>query len=342
MLEFTRRTVDEALQQSTALFPVDAVHTDERIDSLREAITDAIVESGGALARRSRARRVHRVASRIRRSLELRQVAALLPASERELARELFFELANDIEERGADLVRAIEQFPAEELVSVDALLETLSDDAAADLSDAVAGFAAQGPDRGKRALHTRVAEYEADWSAQVSLALDRRIEKRRASALRLLADLEKRFTEAGNKALGLHLREDDEANRVEFGAREAATRTSGPVPTTGLEIVTGGLLAALPGSLRTRALHRRFASLANELLDRSRGRVRSAAVRYLLEWRLANVGLVRERLISARRLIEEAFDHASDAGDEAQLRDHLEQMRGDEQLLGAIVAAFS
>ncbi len=342
ILEFTRRTLDEAMQQNVALFAVDATRPDERVALLREAIVRAVVASGGALARSSRARRVHRAVSRIRRALELRRAAAKLPATERERARDRFSALAGEIEERGADLVRAIEQFPTEELVSVDTLLDTLVESGVSEVSAEAHRFVTLGAGPGEAALHVRIAECETGWSAQVSSALDRRVDKRMASTLRVLADLEKCFAQAGSKALGLPMTEDDDPNHIEFGAREAATRMGGPVPTTGLEIVTGGLIAALPGALRTRALRKRFASQANRLLDRSKGRVRSAAVRYLLEWRLANVGFVRRRLMAARGFVDDAFDSAGEAGDDSQLCAHLERMQRDEQVLDAIVAAFS
>jgi len=342
ILAFTQRTVDEGTPAGLALFAVNARDSDERIVELRETIVRTLAESGGILARRSRTRRVQRAASRIRRAMQLRCAAAMLPAAERERARALFSELATEIEERGADLVRAIEQFPNEELVCVDALLGTLLQGGISTVSAQIDRYAEEGPGRGERALHACVAECEAEWSAQVSSALELRVEKRKASTLRVLTELEKRFAEAGSKALGLEIPEDDDASRIEFGAREAATRMSGPVPTTGLELVTGGMLAALPGPLRFHALRKRFAALANQLLDRSKGRVRSAAVRYLLEWRLANAGLVRERLSAARRVVEDAFESASDVGDESKLHAQVERIRHDERILDAVLAAFS
>ena len=341
VLDFTRRTVEGAFEGAVPIFCADAVHADERVDALREFIARNVAESGGALARRSRARRVRRATLRIRRGLELRRAAAMLPSSERKRARALFADLAGEIDERGADLVRAIEQFPTEELVSVDVLLDTLVERGISVVSAEIDSFVTQGPGRGEHALHARVAECEAEWSARVSSALDRRIEKRRTSTLHVLSDLERRFAEAGSKALGLQIPQDDDAERIEFGAREAATRMSGPSPTTGLEIVTGGLLAALPAPLRSRALRKRFGTLTNQLLDRSRGRVRSAAVRYLLEWRIANVGLIRERLLAARRFVEDAFDGVSGIGDDADLHAVMERMERDERTLDAVVAAF-
>ncbi len=341
VLAFTRSVVSEALDRDIPLHAVNGTRPDERIDALREAITQAVTENGRMLARRSRARRVQRLASRIRSSMELRRAAALLPVETRNRARLVFAELADEIDERGTDLIRAIEQFPSEELVSIDTLLDTLVEQAAPVMRGEIEGFVARGPAQGERELHARIAEHEAMWSAQVSSCLERRIDKRKRSMLRLLTELERRFVEAGNKALGLEWDETSDDDRQEFGAREAATRMSGPVPTTGLELVTGGILATLPGPLRSRALRKRFHALAIELLDRSKGRIRSAAVRYLLEWRLANVVLVRDRLAGARKLVEDAFADANDGSDETKAGLRVREIERDERILDAIVAAF-
>jgi len=341
ILTFTRETISEVLHHYVPLYAVDGTRRDERVAALRDAIIRTVAENGGDLARRSQARRVRRIASQIRRSLDLRRAAALLPAAERERARALFAELAQDVEERGADLVRSIEHFPTEEIVSVDALLETLVQQAAEILSAQVGRFVAQGAGEGERALYECIAAHEAQWSDQVASSLQEHIDKRKRSALRLLAELERRFAQAGNKALGLPWVDAVEDEPQEFGAREAATRMSGPVPTTGLELMTGGVIATLPAPLRSRVLRKRYGSLATELLDRSKGRVRSAAVRYLLEWRLANVGLVRDRLVAARRVVEEAFESASDAADDANVRARMQKMERDEQILDAVATAF-
>ncbi|HTX57453.1 MAG TPA: dynamin family protein [Candidatus Acidoferrales bacterium] len=342
VLGFTRRVLDEALHRHVPLFSVNATCNDERVEALREAIVEAVAEGGGSLARRSRSRRAQRAALRLRRSLELRRAVALLPGEQRARAQEVFTELADEIDERGQSLIRAIEQFPTEELVSVDSLLDALFEEATAALRDDLGEFVDRGPSEGEQKIYERVAACESDWFSRVSRALEKRIEKRRASALKLLAELELRFAQAANEALGLQWTEQDAGDRGEFGAREAATRMTGPVPTTGLEIVTGGLIAALPGPLRSRALRKRYHALIGELLDRSRGRVRSAAVRYLLEWRLANVGQVRERLIAARRIVEDAFDRAARPAGDADLDAGLREMQRDERTLDAIVAALA
>ncbi|HTZ55761.1 MAG TPA: dynamin family protein [Candidatus Acidoferrum sp.] len=340
--DFTRHVLDDALHRDVPLFAVDTRSPDERIAALREAITAAVAESGGNLALQSRSRRAGRAAARLRRSLGLRRAVALLPGAQRTRAKEIFTELADELDERGQNLIRAIEQFPTEELISVDALLDALFEAAVAALHNDLESFVDLGPNDGERALYERVAAFEADWFMQVSDALEKRIAKRRASALKLLAELELRFAEAANEALGLQWSEQDKEGRAEFGAREAATRMSGPVPTTGLEIVAGGVLAALPGALRVRALRKRYHTLAADLLDRSKGRVRSAAMRYLLEWRLANVGHVRERLIAARRTVEDAFDRAARPSDDAAIESELKNLQRDERILDAAVAAFS
>ncbi|MGB6060122.1 MAG: dynamin family protein [Candidatus Aquilonibacter sp.] len=341
VMTFTRNTVEAALHEPVLLFPVDARLRDARIDAFRDAVEAGVAESGGVLARRSRARRVRRAVAQLRRSLELRRAAALLPSEERAQARDLFARIADDVDERGQILIRAIESFPAEELISVDVLLDDLLEAAATALHADLDRFVDLGPSNGEQAIFESVAAFEAEWAGQVSSALAKRIEKRHASAFKLVTELEERFSQAANEALGLESYEDTEGDRAEFGTREAATRMSAPTPTTGLELVTGGLLSALPGPLRAHALRKRYRARVTELLDRSKGRVRAAATRYLLEWRLANVGLVRERLATARRIIEDAFDRASESGDDPETDAHLQDMERDERRLDAIVAAF-
>ncbi|MDE2482051.1 MAG: dynamin family protein [bacterium] len=341
ILDFTHHAIKEAVGTALPIYPLDATRPDARIAALREVITASIAEGEGNLARRSLARRALRAAATIRRSIALQRAAALLPASEREQARVRFGEIADEIAERGADLIRAIEQFPTEELVSVDALLETLAQEAETAVSSEIERFVTLDAAVGERALYERIAECETQWSAHVSSALEKRIVRRHSATLRLVTELEQRFAEAGSAALGLRWNPEDEVDRAEFGVREAATRMNGPVPTTGLELFTGGLIATLPGSLRAHVLRKRYTTLIAELLDRSKGRVRSAAVRYLMEWRLANVGFVRERLLSARRIVEDAFDSAAETGDETDLTAALERMNGDERILDAVVAAF-
>lgn len=343
ILGFTRRVLSATLPEPIRLLPVNATQHDKRVDALRETIREIVDGNDRGFGKRSLARRVRRIAMRIRHIIALQRATALLPAKERELARTTFSSIADEIDERGADLVRAIEQFPTEELVSVDTLLDDLIDEASTTLSADVPAFVEMGSGAGEREIYQRVAALETQWSARVSSALERRIEKRRAATLRLIAELERRFDEAGSTALGL--RWDDaaiEASDAEFGAREAATRMTGPIPTTGLEIISGGLVAALPSVLRARALKKRYSLLVTELLDRSRGRVRSSAVSYLLEWRVANVGLVRERLLAARRAVEDAFTRASESSDDPKGQQLLQAMSNDEQTLDAIVAAFS
>ena len=342
ILAFTRRVLDETLHQHVPLFALNATSPDERIEALRDVILGTVAEGGGSLAQRSRSRRARRAAARLRRSLDIRRAVALLPGAQRARAQELFTELADEIDERGQNLIRAIEQFPTEELVSIDVLLDTFFDEACAALRGDLERFVDLGPTEGEQTIYECVAVCESDWFSQVSSSLNKRIEKRRASALKLLAELELRFARAANEALGLRWDEQDTGERGEFGARETATRMSGPVPTTGLEIVTGSLVAALPGPLRSRALRKRYHALIGELLDRSKGRVRSAAMRYLLEWRLANVGHIRERLIAARRIVEDAFDRATRSAGDAEIDADLQQMQRDERILDAAVAAFS
>jgi len=325
---FTRETVETTLHAATPVFPVDARRRDARIADLRDAIVAAVAESDGGLVRRSRSRRIRRAAGRLRRGLELRRAAAMLPSEQRANARELFAQLADDVDERGKDLIRAIEQFPTEELIPVDVLLDELLESAASALRADLDCFVDLGPNAGESIIFERVAAFETEWSNRVSSALAQRIEKRHASALKLVAELEQRFSQAANE-------------RSAFGAREAATRMSPPAPTTGLELVAGGLLSALPGPLRSRALRKRYRTRIDELLDRSKGRVRAAAVRYLLEWRLANVGLVRERLTGARRVIEDAFDSANSLAGDPATDSLLGNMERDERILDAIVASF-
>ena len=338
---FTRETVETALHAATPVFPIDSRRRDARIADLREAIVAAVAESDGGLVRRSRSRRIRRAAERLRRSLELRRAAAMLPSAQRADARELFAQLADDVDERGQDLIRAIEQFPTEELISVDVLLDELLENAANALRADLDCFVDLGPNAGESTIFERVASFESEWSNRVSSALAQRIEKRHASALKLVAELEQRFSQAANEALGLEWNEASAIDRSEFGAREAATRMSPPAPTTGLELMAGGLLSALPGLLRSHALRKRYRTRIDELLDRSKGRVRAAAVRYLLEWRLANVGLVRERLTGARRVIEDAFDCANSLAEDPETDSRLRSMERDERTLDAIVAAF-
>jgi len=340
VITFTRNTVEAALHEPVSLFSVDARLRDARVDALREAIGTIVAEGGGGLARRSRSRRIRRVVGRLRRSLELRRAAALLPSEQRAEARDLFAQIADDVDDRGQILIRAIESFPAEELISIDVLLGDLLEDAATALNAGLDRFVELGPSNGEQAIFECVATLEADWAGQISSALAKRIEKRHASAFKLVAELEERFSQAANEALGLESYEDTEADRAEFGAREAATRMSAPIPTTGLELVTGGLLSALPGFLRSHALRKRFRTRIAELLDRSKGRVRAAATRYLLEWRIGNVGLVRERLVAARQVIEDAFDRAN-ASTDSETYSRLQGLERDERMLDAIVAAF-
>ncbi|HTV93115.1 MAG TPA: dynamin family protein [Verrucomicrobiae bacterium] len=341
VVAFTRNTVEAALHEPALLFSVDARRHDARVDTLRDAIGAIVAEGGGSLARRSRSRRIHRVVGRIQRSLELRRAATLLPSEQRAEARDLFARIADDVDERGQILIRAIESFPMEELISIDVLLDDLLEGAATALHADIDRFVDLGPSDGEEAIFERVAAFEADWAEQVSSALAKRIEKRHTSAFKLVAELEERFSQAANEALGLESYEDTEADSGEFGTREAATRMSAPIPTTGLELVTGGLLSALPGPLRSHALRKRYRTRVAELLDRSKGRVRAAATRYLLEWRLANVGLVRERLAAARHTIEDAFDRANASADDPETDSRLQGMERDERMLDAIVAAF-
>jgi GTPase SAR1 family protein len=341
VITFTRNTVEEALHEPVSLFSVDARRRDARVDALREAIGAIVAEGGGGLARRSRSRRIHRVVGRLRRSLELRRAATLLPSEQRAEARDLFSLIADDVDERGQILIRAIESFPTEELISIDVLLDDLLESAATALNAGLDRFVDLGLSNGEQAIFECVAASEADWAGQVSSALAKRIEKRHASAFKLVAELEERFSQAANEALGLESYEDREADRAEFGTREAASRMSAPAPTTGLELMTGGILSTLPGPLRAHALRKRYRARITELLDRSKGRVRAAATRYLLEWRLANVGLVRERLASARRIIEDAFDRANGSVDDPETDSRLQNMERDERMLDAILAAF-
>lgn len=342
VLAFTHSVLDDALPQRLSVYGVDATRRDERIARLRESIVDLVAQNGGDLARRSRSRRIRRAVARIRQALELRRAAVLLPAVERERARAAFAELADGIDERGHDLVRAIEHFPAEELVSIDVLLDTLVEEATDVLKGEVDRFLTMPSAQGTRTIHERVAAFETDWCARVADALEKRIAKRRASAMRVLAELEDRFAQAASDALGLRWNEEADAERGEFGAREAATRMNGPVPTTGLELLTGGIFAAIPGPLRPFALRKRYNALVVELLDRSKGRVRSAAMSYLLEWRFANVGFIRERLIAARRVVEDAFEHAEGTADDAAAQTAVLDMEHDEGILDAIASAFA
>ncbi len=338
---FTERAINEVLGEPVPLFPVNAISPDDRVEALRRFIIGAVAENGGGLGRRSRARRISRAAGKVRRSVELRRAAAQLPIAQRARARETFTHLADELDERGEHLIRAIEQFPSEEITSVDILLESLSEATLASLAQDLERFVAMGLSDGERAIYECVAEVETDWSAQVANALEKRITKRRASALRLVSELEQRFVEAANTALGLEFHDDQLGDTKEFGAREAATRMRGAVPTTGLELLGGGILGILPGPLRTRALRSRFKALIAELLDRSKGRVRSAALRHLLEWRLSNVGLIRERLNAARRVVEDAFAHAAASRDERTTAASLRKLERDEHTLDTILAAI-
>lgn len=310
IIGFTRRMVAQVLPPDAQVFSVDSLHADERVVALRAVVANIVNEEGEHVLRRGRDRRVARVAAAIRQSLDLRRAALLLPRQERERARARFADLVVEVQERADDLVHAIDRFPNEELAAVDDSLQHLYDAARQTVGQEMPALADKRPDEAERELYARIAEIEREWSDSVYLQVREHIDAREESIVRRTTELERQFLHAGCEALGLQ--QAPSTSDIAFGKRQAVSRMSGPMPTTGLEIVAGGLVMALPAPLRAQALRKRFIRLAPDLLDRARGRVRSAVLEYLTNWRYAYRVEVAQCLAEARLVVEDAFAQAS------------------------------
>ena len=341
ILAFTQRALAQ-LSEKVDLYAVNSMREDAGIDEIRRAVLGIVEGSGRVLVQRSRARRILRATTLVRQGIELRRAALLLPRRERERAQAQYAKLVEDVQDRADDLVHAIDRFPSEEMCSVDDLLRNLYEAAVVRISAGVEGLvSSKSAQEGEDGLYLQIASVEGEWFQQVAASLDDRIEHRESAILRRTSDLESRFAEAGCAALGLQAAPREAGAQV-FGRREAATRMRGPMPTTGLEIVAGMLVAALPGPLRARALRRRYGQLIPNLLDRSRGRVRSAALGYLNDWRYIYRAQVAERLGLARRVVEDAFADASRGSDDGDTQRRLHVLERDEKRVAEIVAALA
>lgn len=325
IVRFTRRMISQTLPLEVRIFAVDAINPDERLDDMRDTITQILKNEGRAVLQRARERRIERIAEGIRRGLELRRAALLLPEQMRDAARARFAELVVEVQERADDVLHTIDRFPAEEIQAIDDLLASFYDAALADVTAEVAAFAEKSAAQGERALHARFATIEELWSDRVYAQMRAHLDAREGIVTRRTAELAAQFLQAGCQALGLQ--SAPAQTDIEFGKREAISRMAGPMPTTGLELVAGGLVAALPGRLRAQALRYRFLRMVPELLDRTRGRVRSAALEYLTNWRYVYRAQVLQRLAEARSVVEDAFAHASRASDQDQVRARLSQI---------------
>jgi hypothetical protein len=339
IVQFTQGMLEQVNSGGMRLFAVDSTQQDGRLNLLRRAILETLKEEGDRVLQRARGRRVRRVGAAIRQSVELRRAAVLLPRQERELARAGFGELIVETQERADDLVHAIDRFPDEEMHYVDALLQRLSDEAARRI--APEAFAAEAPEGAEGEIYRCVGAEEQVWSERVFCEMQSHIESRQNTIVRRTAELERQFLQAGCEVLGLNapVTRDD----LEFGKRQAASRLSGPMPTTGLEIVTSSLLGALPAPARAQALRRRFSHLIPQLLDRSRGRVRSAALEYLTNWRYSYRAQIAQRLAEARRVVEDAFAQASQpGGSEEATQLQVQRIRHDSERLEALLAQLA
>jgi hypothetical protein len=346
ILRFTDRLVTQALGQTVPMFALDgnaalaaaiAHHDDPRLEELRSAINAEVDQNGSQLFGRSREKRIKRIGARIIQSLELRRAALLLPRQERARARKRFAELAAEIQERAEDLVHAVDRFPDDEMRRVDVLLGELADRAAEVIHDEIDALAAKPFSEAERALYSRIATIEQAWSDAVAASLESQIGQRESSVSLRVTELEERFLKAGCEALGLQS-VSFTREVLAFGKRQAVSRMAGPFPTTGLEIITGGLAAMLPGVLGAQALRWRLAGLVPQLLDRSRGRIRSAALEYLNDWRHSYRARIVQRLAEARRVVEDAFIKASEPSDDKTARDYLEHLARDQERLMAML----
>lgn len=328
IIDFTQRTVAPVLGSDVQVFAVDSVHGQEHVAELRTAIENIVAREGAQMLQRSRSRRIDRVGSAIKQNLELRRAALMLPEQERERARARFAELVVEVQERADDLVHAIDRLPNEELLVVDQLLQQLYVPGHETVSAEIAAFAERTAEEAERALYARVAQIEQEWSDRVHSDVRAHVEGRERSIARRTVELESQFLQAGCEVLGL--KASPRASDVAFGKGLAITRMTGPMPTTGLEIIAGGLVSALPRPLRSQALRRRFMHLVPELLDRARGRVRSAALEFLTNWRYAYRAEVSQRLAEARLVVEDAFAQASQSRDDDAHRFQIQTIESD------------
>jgi hypothetical protein len=336
IISFTRRTVAPVLGSDVQVFAVDSVHGQAHVAELRTAIEQIVVQEGAQVLLRSRCRRINRVGSAIKQHLELRRAALMLPEQERERARARFAELVVEVQERADDLVHAIDRFPNEELQVVDDLLQQLYVAGHEAVAADIAAFAERPADEAERGLYARIAQIEQEWSDLVYSDVRAHVDGREQSIARRTVELESQFLQAGCEVLGL--KASSRAPDVAFGKQLAITRMSGSMPTTGLEIVAGSLVNALPRPLRSRVLRRRFIHLVPELLDRARGRVRSAALEFLTNWRYAYRLEVAQRLAEARLVVEKAFAQASLSRDDDYHRIQIQTIESDMRRLQCIL----
>lgn len=344
IVDFIKRTIHAELADDFPIYTVDATVPDNGVDDLRDHIIRSIAENNRGTVQRSLARRIQRAGAGIRRIIEIQRAAALLPELERREARNTFARLAEKIMDRGADIIRAMDRFPDEEMGTVDALLNDLVHEGERALSASVASFVTRGHREGEGDLYAWVAEWERGCFEHVSELLNRRVKQHKNVVFVRAVELENDFIEVGAKSLGMRLSGEVATTLPEFEAREVALPILGSMPTTGLEVLTESAIAMLPPPFRVPALRRRFASIAPRLLDRSRGRTRAAALRYLLDWRFAYGALLRDRLAAACDLVERAFERVGDTDNvnNAEVTEVVDRLNRDERELDGLLARYA
>ncbi|MHB8177131.1 MAG: dynamin family protein [Vulcanimicrobiaceae bacterium] len=320
LMAFTQSALAEELGKAPDIAPLSAAaacaarqngEVDENFQAFGSALDTFLALHGSRVREESGQRRVRVIIDRLRALLAMRQVAASLPAQERERRRQAVEQVAHDLDER----LRALGLLVADDARSMrTGILDRLDERYRATLAktSAVAKAAAEDPsaEHGYERARSYVLETGRSWRQEVSSELERGLGTFAVSYGVKLAELERAMFAAGCQAFGIAMPSVDEEPAALSILRHS--RVLADEPATGLELIQGALTAALPSVLRTRLRRSYYERMLASELDAARGRLHYAVRTESDAWVAASRRVLKEGLDAAHASVLAAFSRVA------------------------------
>lgn len=322
VLDFTRGSVARALSLDVEVIPVSATRArraqaagaqDTEFARLEATLRRFVDEAGESTRDASFRRRASLLAQRLNMLVSLRLSALRMPSDERRRRRGALGDALQTLDDRARPLELALDDDLSRLALRLQDFVERQYDrDLGAFKSHAASLASMRSSADRERRFEALLAGVVGEWRSQALALADAQLGTCAQKYARLLGEIERSIWKAGLEAANLGV---DALPTTDIAFSPAdLTLAASLVPTSGLELLIGFVVGALPAGLRVGVMTRRYERMLGSELDAAKGKLRYGISRDLDPWRRSACETIRSTIRHARESVFSAFEEADPA----------------------------